>query len=91
MLSLDQTISQKMGKIVFQGILETGKSAQIIVEEKGLVQITDDKRIDDIISKVLKNNWKQVEEYKAGRNKIFGFWLVRLGTIQRQGKSFNRK
>lgn len=72
-LVTDQTISQKIAKVVFWEMLENRKSARSIVEEKKLAQITDVKRIDDIISKVLKNNRKQVDEYKAGKTKVFGF------------------
>ncbi len=71
----DQTISQKIAKVVFQKMLATGKSARTIVEEKRLTQMTDVTKIEDIVNQVLKNNKKQVEEYKAGKNKLFGFFV----------------
>ena len=52
---------------------QTGKKAKIIVEEKGLKQITDDKAIDEMVEVILQANPTQVEEYKGGKEKVLGF------------------
>ncbi len=66
-------ISGKMAKNVFEEMFETGKLPKIIVEEKGLVQLTDETEIEKIIGMVLEENANVVEEYKSGKEKAFGF------------------
>ena len=69
------TISGKIAKTVFEEMYKTGKDADVIVKEKGLVQISDvgeiEKAVDDIISK----NPKEVERFKAGEEKLIGFFV----------------
>jgi len=67
------TISGKQAKDVFAEMFETGKSALGIIEEKGMKQITDTSQIESIISEVLEANPKVVEDYRAGKEKAFGF------------------
>jgi len=54
-------------------MIHTKKDPAEIIEEKGLKQITDDKAIDQMVEAVLQANPSQVEEYKAGKEKVLGF------------------
>ncbi|MDD2628537.1 MAG: Asp-tRNA(Asn)/Glu-tRNA(Gln) amidotransferase subunit GatB [Clostridia bacterium] len=67
------TISSAIAKKVFETMFETGKEPKTIVEEQGLVQITDESAIKEIVIKVIENNPKSVEDYKAGKDKAVGF------------------
>ena len=53
----------------------TKKMPEEIVKEKGLEQISDEGKLKEIISEILKNNPKQVEQYKNGRTKVIGFFV----------------
>ena len=66
-------ISGNTAKSVFEEMYQTGKEARLIVEEKGLKQITDDKAIDEMVEAILHANTSQVEEYKGGKEKVLGF------------------
>ena len=66
-------ISGNIAKSVFEEMYHTGKEANVIVEEKGLKQITDDKAIDEMVEVILQANPTQVEEYKGGKEKVLGF------------------
>jgi aspartyl-tRNA(Asn)/glutamyl-tRNA(Gln) amidotransferase subunit B len=72
-LIMDRTISQKIAKTVFQEMLDSGENPKKIVDKKGLVQISDSTKIGKIVQKVIEENSKQVEEYKAGKEKVFGY------------------
>jgi aspartyl-tRNA(Asn)/glutamyl-tRNA(Gln) amidotransferase subunit B len=54
---------------------QTGQPAKQIVEEKGLVQITDTDAIDHVVADIISNNPKEVEAYKNGRTKLLGFFV----------------
>lgn len=69
------TLSGKMAKDVFMEMTETGKTAQEIVEERGLQQVTDTAAITQIIQTVLQQNADKVIEYKTGKDKLFGFFV----------------
>ncbi|MFC2075222.1 Asp-tRNA(Asn)/Glu-tRNA(Gln) amidotransferase subunit GatB [Bdellovibrionota bacterium] len=71
----DKTISGNIAKVVFEEMFSTGKDPSKIVDEKGLKQITDSSEIDGIIDRILEENPKQVEQYKAGKTKVFGFFV----------------
>jgi aspartyl-tRNA(Asn)/glutamyl-tRNA(Gln) amidotransferase subunit B len=76
---IDQgTISGKIGKAVFQAILDSGQSPQEIVREQALEQVSDTASIESIIDKVLAANSKQVEQYKSGSEKVFGFFVGQI-------------
>lgn len=66
------TISTKIAKKVFQELLENGGDPQKIVEEQGLVQISDEGEIRGIVIEVIENNEKSVADYKAGKEKAIG-------------------
>ncbi len=67
------TISSKIAKTVFEEMWKTGDDPAKIVEEKGLVQITDTKAIEEIVDRVIADNPKPVEDYKGGNKKSIGF------------------
>lgn len=67
------TISGKIAKTVFEEMFETGKDPGTIVEEKGLVQISDEGAIEAIVNEVIANNPKSVQDYKGGKKKAMGF------------------
>jgi aspartyl-tRNA(Asn)/glutamyl-tRNA(Gln) amidotransferase subunit B len=73
-----QIISGKIAKTIFTEIWQTGKSPQKLVDEKGLGQISDDSVIEKIIDGVLKDNQKNVEEYRSGKTKVFGFFVGQI-------------
>lgn len=71
---IDQgTISGKIAKTVLEEMVASGKDPAKIVEEKGLVQISDTGELERIIEEVLANNPKSVEDYRAGKTKAMGF------------------
>jgi aspartyl-tRNA(Asn)/glutamyl-tRNA(Gln) amidotransferase subunit B len=69
------TISGKIAKTVFDEMYKTGKEPAKIVEEKGLVQVTDTAAIEKIIDDVLAAEAGQVEAYRSGKDKLFGFFV----------------
>ncbi len=71
----NQTISGRIAKDVFEAMLETGKPAAQIVEEKGLRQVTDTGAIEKSIDDILAANADKVAEYKSGKDKLFGFFV----------------
>jgi len=77
------TISGKIGKTVFEEMYRTGKGAEEIVKEKGLVQISDEDAISKAIDQVLAANPKEVERYKAGEEKLAGFFVGQLMQIMK--------
>jgi aspartyl-tRNA(Asn)/glutamyl-tRNA(Gln) amidotransferase subunit B len=77
------TLSGKMAKTVFEQMFSTGKSAEPLVAELGLQQITDDSQIADVVRKVVAANPKQLEQYKAGKTALFGFFV---GQVMKETK-----
>ena len=71
----DQTISGKIAKNVFEEMIKTKKKAKDIIEKQGLKQITDTGAIETLIDKVLENNKDKVDEYKSGKEKLFGYFV----------------
>ncbi len=74
-------ISGKIAKDVFDIMFETGESAEEIVKQKGLEQISDGSEIEFIVQKVLQENGDKVAEYKAGKDKLFGFFVGQVMKI----------
>jgi aspartyl-tRNA(Asn)/glutamyl-tRNA(Gln) amidotransferase subunit B len=88
---IDQgTISGKIGKTVFEAILDSGQSPQQIVREQRLEQVSDVASIESIIDKVVAANSKQVEQYKSGNEKVFGFFVGQIMKAT-QGKANPQK
>ena len=72
---VDQTISGKIAKEVFEAMWDEGKSADAIIEAKGLKQITDSGAIEGVIDAVIAANPRQLADYRAGKDKLFGFFV----------------
>lgn len=77
------TISGKIAKTVFKSMLETGKLPQQIVEEQGLVQISDEGAIKAVVDQIVSNNPQSVEDFKAGKEKAIGFLV---GQVMKETK-----
>ena len=71
-------ISGRAAKEVFEVMKETGESPKKIIESKGLQQQSNPKELEELISKVLKDNKSEVEEYKSGKDKLFGFFVGQI-------------
>ena len=69
------TISGKIAKTVFDEMWRSGKTPQAIVEEQGLVQVSDSGAIETIIDEIMAANAGQVDEYRGGKEKVFGFFV----------------
>jgi aspartyl-tRNA(Asn)/glutamyl-tRNA(Gln) amidotransferase subunit B len=76
-------ISGKIAKSVFEQMYASGKSARRIVDENGLVQVSDESAIESAIDQTLSENPKEVEQFKAGKDKLFGFFV---GQVMRKTK-----
>ncbi|KYH34689.1 aspartyl/glutamyl-tRNA(Asn/Gln) amidotransferase subunit B [Clostridium tepidiprofundi DSM 19306] len=79
----DGKISNAIGKKVLSEMLENGKMPETIVEEKGLIQNSDESAILDMVKNVLESNPDNVAEYKNGRTNLFG-WFV--GQVMKMSK-----
>jgi aspartyl-tRNA(Asn)/glutamyl-tRNA(Gln) amidotransferase subunit B len=79
-------ISGSSAKEVFEECLDSGKSPSLIVEEKGLLQISDLDAIEQIVSSIIEKNPRDVQDYLNGNEKVLGFFI---GQIMRasQGKA----
>lgn len=69
------TISGKIAKTVFEEMAASGKKAEVIVQEKGLVQVSDSAQIEAIVQQVIAANPKEAAEYRAGKEKLMGFFV----------------
>ena len=79
----NNTISGKIAKDIFPGMIKENKRPFEIVKERNLVQITDTGTITAIIEKVLSDHPAEVEEYLSGKEKVFGFFV---GQIMKESK-----
>jgi aspartyl-tRNA(Asn)/glutamyl-tRNA(Gln) amidotransferase subunit B len=77
------TISSKIAKTVFKELIETGKDPQTIVEEQGLVQISDEGAILAVVEQIIEANPQSVADFKAGKDKAVGFLV---GQIMKETK-----
>ncbi|HIP46897.1 MAG TPA: glutamine--tRNA ligase/YqeY domain fusion protein [Campylobacterales bacterium] len=71
----NETISNKIAKQVFEEMVKTGKTPTQIVEDKGLVQISDPAKIEPIIDEIIAKNPDNVAKFKAGNTKLLGFFV----------------
>jgi len=71
----DNTISGKIAKQIFETLWETTQTADEIIDAQGLRQITDTGAIAAIIDEIIAANQKQLEQYRAGNEKVFGFFV----------------
>ncbi|OAS20222.1 Asp-tRNA(Asn)/Glu-tRNA(Gln) amidotransferase subunit GatB [Paenibacillus oryzisoli] len=77
------TISNKIAKTVFKEMIESGKEPQKIVEEQGLVQISDEGAIKAVVEQVVENSPQSVADFKAGKEKAVGFLV---GQVMKETK-----
>ena len=85
-LIADGTISSKIAKKVFKELIEHGGDAKKVVEEKGLVQLSDPVQLLPIITEILDNNAQSIEDFKNGKDRAVGF-LVGQAMKQTKGKA----
>ncbi len=71
----DGTLSGKIAKEVFPMMVESGKTAAVLVEEKGLRQVTDTGAIETAIADIMSQHADKVAEYRSGKDKLFGFFV----------------
>jgi aspartyl-tRNA(Asn)/glutamyl-tRNA(Gln) amidotransferase subunit B len=72
---VDNTISGKIAKEVFEAMWSSGSTADAVIEEKGLKQITDSSAIEKAIEEVMAKNPGQLADFRAGKDKLFGFFV----------------
>jgi aspartyl-tRNA(Asn)/glutamyl-tRNA(Gln) amidotransferase subunit B len=82
----DNTISGKIAKQVFEAMWDGEGDADYIIEKQGLVQVTDTAAIEKVIDEVMANNPKQLADYRAGKDKLFGFFVGQVMKVS-QGKA----
>ena len=82
----DNTISGKIAKEVFEAMWQGEGDADSIIEARGLKQITDTGAIEVLIDEVIANNPDQVEQFRAGKEKVLGFFVGQV-MKQSQGKA----
>jgi len=74
----EEKISGKQGKDVLVEMFKSGKAAQTIIEEQGLVQVSDTREIDALIDNVMAANPEQLASYRAGKETLFGFFVGQI-------------
>ena len=82
----DGTISGKIAKDIFEKMWSSGKEVDDIIKEEGLEQVTDDKEIESMIDEVIANNPKQLDQYRSGKDRLFGFFVGQVMKAS-QGKA----
>ncbi len=71
----DNTVSGKIAKQVFERMWQSGDDADVIIEREGLKQMSDTGAIEAIVDEIIAANPAQVEQYRAGKDKVFGFFV----------------
>ena len=79
----DKTISGKIAKDVFALMSESGKTPDVLIDENGMRQVTDTGAIDAAVAKIIAANPTEVEAYRGGKEKLFGFFV---GQVMRETK-----
>ena len=74
-------ISGRIAKEVFEIMLETGDNPKKIIESKGMKQLSNPKELEKTINEILSKNKDKVEQYKAGKEKLFGFFVGQVMKI----------
>jgi len=82
----DNTISGKIAKQVFEAMWNGEGDADSVIEKQGLKQVTDTGAIEKVIDEVMAKNPKQLEEYRSGKDKLFGFFVGQVMKVS-QGKA----
>ncbi|MBL0690856.1 MAG: Asp-tRNA(Asn)/Glu-tRNA(Gln) amidotransferase subunit GatB [SAR324 cluster bacterium] len=81
-----EQISGKIAKQVFADMFKTGMNAKKIVAQKGLAQISDVSQIESMASELVKKHTNEVEQYRAGRDRVLGFFVGQV-MAQTKGKA----
>ena len=71
----DGTISGKIAKDIFEKMWSSGKEVDAIIKDEGLEQVTDDKEIGSMIDEVIESNPEQLQQYRSGKDRLFGFFV----------------
>ncbi len=79
----DGKISNRQAKEVFEDYLKSDKNANDFIKDKGIEQISDQAEIEDLVKSVLQKNSKMVDDYKSGKDKLFGFFV---GQVMKESK-----
>ena len=79
----DDIISNKQAKNVFERMWNNGENAQDIIDKEGLKQISNTDELNKIVDNIIKNNYKSVEEYQNGKDKLLGFFV---GQVMKETK-----
>ena len=80
---MNETISSKQAKEVFERMWENKENPRDIIENEGMKQISDINELDKIVDNIIKNNYKSVEEYQSGKDKLLGFFV---GQVMKETK-----
>ena len=83
---LDNTISGRIAKMVFETMIDDNDSVDSIIAKKGLKQVTDSGAIEKLVDEVIANNPDQVQQLKEGKDQVIGF-LVGQAMKLSQGKA----
>ena len=83
----DNTISGKIAKDVFEAMWAGEGDADAVIEAKGLKQITDTGAIEQVIDEVMRDHPQQLEQYRSGKDKLFGFFVGQV--MKRTGGKAN--
>ena len=82
----DGTISGKIAKEIFEKLWSSDSEVDEIIKSEGLEQVTDDKEIESMIDEVINNNPEQLEQYRSGKDRLFGFFVGQVMKAS-QGKA----
>jgi aspartyl-tRNA(Asn)/glutamyl-tRNA(Gln) amidotransferase subunit B len=83
----DNSISGKIAKTVFEALWQgDSESPQVFIERHGLIQVSDVNELGTLIDSILEKNPKQVEQFKAGKSKLMGFFVGQI-MKETQGKA----
>jgi aspartyl-tRNA(Asn)/glutamyl-tRNA(Gln) amidotransferase subunit B len=82
----DGTISGKIAKEIFEKLWSSDNQVDEIIQGEGLEQVTDDKEIESMIDKVINSNPEQLEQYRSGKDRLFGFFVGQVMKAS-QGKA----
>lgn len=82
-LIAEGTISSKIAKKVFAETVESGKAPKVIMEEQGLVQISDPEQLKAFVTEALDNNPQSIEDFKNGKGKATGFLVGQIMKISK--------
>ncbi len=82
----DGTISGKIAKEIFEKLWSSDNEVDEIIQSEGLEQVTDDKEIESMIDEVINNNPEQLEQFRSGKDRLFGFFVGQVMKAS-QGKA----